>query len=296
MSNPLVTIAIPTFNRAEANLRDDIDVSLRLTYPNIEVLVGDNASTDGTEELVASFDDPRLRYIRHDENIGANANFNYLLNHASGEWFLLFHDDDLIDPDFVESCIGAIEPGQEYGFIRTGVRSIDADGRVMREIPNDLIGPGVDDFYLSWFSGKTAFYLCNTLYHTQRLRDVGGFHSPHYLMEDNCALVRLLEQWGHANVRDVKASYRYTYDQRTYKVPVVEWCEDFDFLLDMIREQVSPSRKDYMVLRARQFFGSLCVRRANANKSVFRQIRDRMIIARFFGLRSLRFTWQRPDG
>ena len=295
MKNPLVTIGIPTYNRANSNLLAVINAALNQTYENIQVLVGDNASSDHTSELVASITDPRLAYVRHSENIGANANFNYLLDHAEGEWFQLFHDDDLIDSDFVECCIAALGNAQDVGFIRTGVRAIDAEGNVLKESKNIIEGTEREDFYLSWFNEKTAFFLCNTLYHTKRLQDSGGFYSPNHLMEDNCALVRLLDRWDHANVEDIKASYRYTYDQRTYQVPVVRWCNDFAYLLEMISMQCSGDRRHHVVDRGRRFFGRLCVRRANATTSFWRQLYSRLIIAKYFGRQSLHLSWERPE-
>jgi glycosyltransferase involved in cell wall biosynthesis len=291
---PLVTIAIPTYNRAAVNLRTAVDAALAQTYRNLEVLVADNASIDSTSELMGSISDPRLRYIRHAENIGANANFNFLLNEAAGSWFLLLHDDDLIDRDFVESCLAAIEPGKNYGFIRTGVRSIDAEGKILRERPNKILGPTREDFYMSWFTSQTGLYLCNTLYHRDRLREAGGFYSRHHLMEDNCALAKLLDHWDHANVVESKASYRYTYNQRTYQVPVVEWCEDFQDLLTMIERQCNTERREEILRFGRRFFGKLCVRRANAISSRWRQLQARLRIASFFGFRTLSMPWARP--
>jgi len=294
-NKPLVTIGIPTYNRADANLQTVVDAALSQSYSNLEVLVCDNASTDSTSELMSMIDDHRFKYIRHERNIGANANFNYLLNHAAGEWFLLLHDDDLIDPDFIECCIVALGSAREVGFIRTGVRAIDAEGNVLKESKNIIEGTEREDFYLSWFNQKTAFFLCNTLYHTKRLQDTGGFYSPNHLMEDNCALVRLLDRWGHANVEDIKASYRYTYDQRTYQVPVIRWCNDFAYLLEMISMQCSGDRRHHVVERGRRFFGRLCVRRANANASFLRQLYARLIIAKYFGWQSLHLSWESPE-
>ncbi len=288
----LVTIAIPTYNRADQHLSAVIRAALDQTWTNIEVIVGNNASTDGTEQLVESIGDPRLRGIHHKTNIGANGNFNYLLDEAKGDWFLLFHDDDLIDQDFVESCLSAIEPGRDYGFIRTGVRAINADGNIIKERPNQILGPEREDLYLSWFRSMTGFYLCNTLYNTKHLREIGGFHSLHNLLEDNYALVKLLARWEHANVEDVKASYRYTYDQRTYQVPVREWCQDFRQLLEMIVEQCMPEKKDQIRAEAQLFFGRLCIRRANAIESRTRRTVARMTVAQYFGINTLRYRWR----
>ena len=179
---PLVTIGIPTYNRGDDRLQRVLDAACKQNWGNLEILVSDNASTDDTESLMQAVSDPRVRYIRQKKNIGANANFNFLFQEAKGDWFLLFHDDDLIDPDFVSFCLSVVSPGHRLGFIRTGVRSINVDGEILKEVPNHLLGPSREDFYFSWFGAKTATYLCNTMYHTQRLRDVGGFHSLHQVL------------------------------------------------------------------------------------------------------------------
>ncbi len=61
---PLVTIGIPTFNRADSYLKYSLKSAVSQTYSNIEIIVSDNASTDNTETFVKSFNDPRIRYIQ----------------------------------------------------------------------------------------------------------------------------------------------------------------------------------------------------------------------------------------
>jgi glycosyltransferase involved in cell wall biosynthesis len=291
---PLVTIAIPTYNRADTFLPVVLDAALAQTWRRLEILVGNNASTDRTSELLASYSDPRIRVLNHERNLGANGNFNSLLEAARGEWFLLFHDDDMIDPDFVETCMDALEEGRDFGFIRTGVRAIDHEGRVVKEVPNRLLGSSVEDFFRSWFRARTGLYLCNTLYRTDYLREIGGWHSLHNLLEDNYALVKLLARWDHGEVEAIKASYRYTYDQRTYQVPVVEWCQDFRQLLGMIVEIVDPVERAAIEAEGRRFFGALCVRRANALASPAKRLLARLQVARYFGARTLRLRWGLP--
>ncbi len=284
---PLVTIAIPTYNRAGGFLPVVLEAALSQTWQNIEVLVGDNASTDETPDIVGAIEDERLVYFRHKENIGANGNFNDLLNRARGEWFLLLHDDDLIDHDFVESCLSVVEPGHQLGFICTGVRSIDADGNTLQSRENLILGPSREDFFLSWFRKKTALYLCSTLYHTERLREIGGFHSMHNLLEDNYALCKLLKKWRHGDIRAVKASYRYTFDQRTYSVPVVEWCQDFQRLLKMIVAETPHDSQTTIQYEGNRFFGRLCLLRADALSAAWKRLVARLQIAWYFGPQTL---------
>lgn len=102
---PLVTIAIPTYNRANLYLTQAIESAINQTYPNLEIIISDNCSTDDTEMVIRSFKDPRIRYFRQEKNIGGNNNFNFCLKQARGEYFLLLMDDDLIDSDFIETCM-----------------------------------------------------------------------------------------------------------------------------------------------------------------------------------------------
>jgi glycosyltransferase involved in cell wall biosynthesis len=95
-----VTIAIPTYNRAEM-LRGAIASALRQTYAPLDVLVVDNASTDHTAEMVAQMRHPSLRYVRNDRNLGMVGNWNMCLRHARGEHLLLLSDDDLLEPEAV---------------------------------------------------------------------------------------------------------------------------------------------------------------------------------------------------
>src|SRR4051794_12551277 len=81
---PFVTIAIPTFNRADL-LVDCLRSALAQTYSAFEVVVSDNASTDHTQEVLSRFTDRRLRVIRQDRNIGLLPNWNACLAAAKGD-------------------------------------------------------------------------------------------------------------------------------------------------------------------------------------------------------------------
>ena len=101
---PLVSICIPTYNRAEM-VRDAIRSALSQTYPVLEVVVVDNASTDGTGEVVASIADPRLRFVRNEQNLGLFGNFNRCIGLARGSLIHILHSDDTIPPGFTSACV-----------------------------------------------------------------------------------------------------------------------------------------------------------------------------------------------
>ncbi len=240
---PVVTIAIPTYNRADSYLQGAIEAALSQTYPYLDIIVSDNASTDGTATLVNSFTDTRLRYFRHERNIGANGNANFCLERAEGDYFLLLHDDDLVDADFVETCIRAAGYQRRVGIIRTGVRIIDPDGSMVNEHPNMVGGLALDAFMRGWFAGKAPIYLCNTLFGTAALRENGGLRSKHQLVEDGVAVFQLAARFGRVDVQEVKASFRRHPTKMGLSARVSDWCEDYLDLLDIMCDLVSENRE-----------------------------------------------------
>jgi glycosyltransferase involved in cell wall biosynthesis len=115
---PLVTIGIPTYNRARL-LNRAIESAMAQDYDNLEVVVSDNVSTDGTVEVCREWGarDPRLRYVRQEYNIGATKNFEAVLGLARGEYFMWLGDDDWIDADYVRVCLHALLDDPELALV-----------------------------------------------------------------------------------------------------------------------------------------------------------------------------------
>lgn len=242
-SLPLVSIAIPTYNRADGYLRQAIRASLNQTYPEIEILISNNCSSDNTEEVVRTFDDKRIRYYRQKKNIGANNNFNFLLRKARGRYFVLLQDDDLIDGDFVETCMKGVAHETNVGLIQSGTRVIDAEGKVISELPNRVEGMAAIDFFRGWFACKTSPYLCSTLFNTEMLREIGGFGSRHNLFQDVLAEMQLAARFGRVGIPDVKASFRKHLGEMTFAARVGDWCDDSLQLLDAMCDLLPRKRR-----------------------------------------------------
>lgn len=113
---PLVSVGFPTRNRAHL-LPISLGSLLQQTYPALEVIVSDNASTDNTEHVFFAFaeKDKRIRYIRQKENIGSIKNHEYVLQEAKGKYFMWASDDDEWHPQFVEKLVRVLEEHPDYG-------------------------------------------------------------------------------------------------------------------------------------------------------------------------------------
>jgi glycosyltransferase involved in cell wall biosynthesis len=280
--HPLVTIAIPTYNRADSYLKHAIEGAVSQTYGNLEIIVADNCSTDDTEEVVRAFPAPHLRYFKHAENMQANDNFNFCLEQAKGDYFLLLHDDDTIDEDFVEVCMNAANYRTDIGIIRTGTRTIDSNGTVLKERLNQVAGLSTADFFLGWFRGETALYLCSTLFNTRRLREIGGFHSKHQLFQDCIAEVQLAARFGRGDVRDVKASFRRHSAARTFASKISAWCEDSLMLLEIMCDLVPQDKAPLVKREGTRYFARVNYNFASSIKSPIERYATYLMIYRKF--------------
>lgn len=100
-SKPLVSVVLPTFNRAHS-LVGAISSVLQQSYDRLELIIVDDASTDDTAGLVASLDDPRIKYICTAENLGAAAARNIGVQQALGEFIAFQDSDDIWLPNKLE--------------------------------------------------------------------------------------------------------------------------------------------------------------------------------------------------
>ncbi|MEX0802443.1 MAG: glycosyltransferase [Candidatus Binatia bacterium] len=287
MSNhPLVTIAIPTYNRAASYLPIALQSALKQNYPEFEVLVSDNASTDHTPALIAGLKDPRVRYFRHESNIGQKGNYNFCVKKARGSYLLLLHDDDAIDDDFVGSCIQAAGGASDAGIIRTGTRLIDADGKIVREVINAVAGLSLAEFFRGWFAVKTPIYCCNTLFNTRRLRETGGFESKHFCYPDTMAIFRLAAQGPRIDVREIKASFRIHGGEAGGARKIAAWCEDSLELLQFMCDLV-PESRDQVFKEGMRFFSRANYRRASTADAPWQRVVAIAKVMSYFNFRQL---------
>lgn len=103
-NEPLVSVGIPTFSRPEG-LRRSLGYICNQTYKNLEIIISDNASPgDETLRVVEEFmaRDKRIQYFRQSSNLGPVANFQFVLDAATGEYFMWMSDDDWRDSRFIE--------------------------------------------------------------------------------------------------------------------------------------------------------------------------------------------------
>jgi glycosyltransferase involved in cell wall biosynthesis len=125
---PQVSIGMPVYN-GEPFIRDALDSLLAQTFTDFELIISDNASTDGTEAICREYaaKDDRIRYVRQAENRGSTANFQFVLDEAGGEYFMWAAADDIKSSDFIEQNFCFLEANEDYVLSVSPVKFEDRD-------------------------------------------------------------------------------------------------------------------------------------------------------------------------
>ncbi|HUQ84463.1 MAG TPA: glycosyltransferase [Gemmatimonadaceae bacterium] len=146
MSRPLVTVIVPVYNGARY-LRESLDSIVSQTYQPLEIIVLDDASTDETPSIIASFGD-RVRHVRHPSNLGQFRNINAGLRLATGEFVSIYHADDVYEPSIVERSAEFLESHSDVGAVFSLDVFIDAHGREYGRLalPPEVRGKSVLSF------------------------------------------------------------------------------------------------------------------------------------------------------
>ena len=149
--SPLVTIGIPTYNRA-ALLERAARSALDQDYARIEVVVSDNDSADATEETLRRLAaDDRLRYERQESNLGHARNFARVFEMASGELFMWLSDDDWLDPGYVSACVARLVDDPTLSLVWGRARYFRDGDLVMDERRIDLLSRSAASRVLKYF-------------------------------------------------------------------------------------------------------------------------------------------------
>lgn len=130
---PKVSIGMPIYN-GERFLPQTLDSLLTQTYNDFELIISDNASSDGTQEICQQYaaQDTRVRYLRQSANLGASKNFNYVFECASGEYFKWAAHDDLCAPEYLARCVDVLDRDPQVILCYTQGQAIDEEGKFIR--------------------------------------------------------------------------------------------------------------------------------------------------------------------
>jgi glycosyltransferase involved in cell wall biosynthesis len=206
-----VTIAIPTLNRA-AYLRLAVESALAQTYENFEVIVSDNASDDGTSEMLTLLStDRRLRVLKQTVRLSMVENWNACIAASSGDYFLLLSDDDLLDSNALSEMVKSFEqgilPAQQVGVVYCRGRAIDEDGNVTCVGAASPQVEAATPMIIEFFNSRRSTWACTILFRKSDICE--GYTENLPLAADAAQWMRAVARHGSAIFVDrILASYR----------------------------------------------------------------------------------------
>ena len=208
---PRVSVCLPTYNGGPF-LMPAVESVLRQSWGDFELLVCDDASTDGSLEQVAALRDPRVVCRRNPVNLGPEANWNRSLEGARGTYIKLFHQDDLLDPECLALQVAALErePGAALAFCAR--RIIDPAGRTLATRGGRWPGgpvTGAQVFRKCLFAGTNLVGEPSAvLFRADAARAAGPFDAREPYLVDLDYWLRLLDQGTAVHQATPLASFR----------------------------------------------------------------------------------------
>ncbi len=204
---PLVSICIPAYN-AQRFIADTLESALRQDYPNLEIVVSDDGSTDRTPEILTAYAGRGVRVIRQEKNLGMTRNMNAVSRASRGKYVVKLDSDDLLEPGYVSGLAPVLEAHPRVAFAHCACRLIDVDGKFLgyeRDIHGSFLRSGLAE-WPRYVLGPRAVHVL--MIRREAFEAVGGYNGA-FIRSQDWKLERDLLRYGDVFYQDqVLAQYR----------------------------------------------------------------------------------------
>ncbi len=171
------SIGVPAYKKRF--LKTCIDSILMQTYGDFELIIVNDASPDNLDEIVSSYSDNRIRYYKNEKNFGAENvvdNWNKCLSYASGDYFILMGDDDLLAKNYLETFDNPFKKYPNLGVHHCRSYIIDENDAIKRLTEPRPEFESVYDNILQRIKENRGNYISDFVFHTEILRLNQGFY------------------------------------------------------------------------------------------------------------------------
>lgn len=193
--------------------KEAIDSILAQTYTDFELIIVNDASPEDLESIVNSYNDPRIRYYRNEQNIGGKdlvAQWNHCLEYAKGEYVILASDDDIYFPQYLEKMNALVERYPDVNVFRSRIQIINEEGEIcdlesfLNEYSTTL------EFVYAWMKGYVKSGIPFYLFKKSALESIGGFVNLPLAWFSDDATVISLSKAGVVSCPYILFSFRYS--------------------------------------------------------------------------------------
>lgn len=276
---PTVSVVIPTHNRAHLIGRS-VRSALAQTYGDLEVVIVDDASTDGTRGAIARIADPRVKYLRHDFNRGVSAARNTAIAHAAGEFIAFLDDDDEWLPNKLEIQMDHFERAKpSVGLVCAGFNQVDI---VSKRITSEIIPTERGWVFELLLRQGTFSHTSTIVVRAECFKKVGLFDVTYRYSEDFDMWVRIAKEYEFDSIPIPLVRLHFQPDglSRNYDAMIAagqahlaKYREFYERNPAALKERLQNLGSCYLILgdakRGRQMYWQAVARRPLAMKSYF---------------------------
>ena len=280
--NPLVSIIIPTYNRAHL-IGETLDSILAQTYTNWECIIVDDGSTDDTETVIVNYikKDSRFQFYKRpiDKLKGPNSCRNYGFNTAKGDLIQWFDSDDLLDSNAFESYINEFEKSTSLDVVIAKIKMVELNTNLLIK-ENFIFSKNIIEDY---FLGKIAYYVCGPMWKSSFLKE------QKLLFDEN---ISNLDDWDF-NLRMLYAYPKIAYSEKSliqYRVHEKSLSHEIGKLnFDEIKSELFAREKHFKLIEQNKKVNVLVLKKfiIKRYKYFFREAMVQKDEHRFFYLKNL---------
>lgn len=256
-----VSVFMPVYN-AEQYLAEAIDSVIHQSFTDWELIIGNDGSTDGTEEIVKSYSDPRIKYFCNSENKGHTLTKYLMLEHASGEYIAFLDADDVALKNRFQLQVDFLDNNPEYGLCGTWGTMIDGDGDILQQMKY----PTGYEYLRCALLFNTSFLQSSIMVKKQLMIDF--YYDPEILLVEDynfeCLVAKeskvenlkktLVEyRWHDSNISNTKQEVLKNLNKKIYQRELVNigiYASDFELdLHNAIRDKSTQTIKNKLFFR-----------------------------------------------
>ncbi len=235
MKNPKVTVLMSVYN-GEKYLQEAIDSILGQTFKDFEFLIINDGSTDKTGEILESYNDPRIKIINNEKNIGLTKSLNKGLRSARGEYIARQDADDISAPERLEKEIEFLEMHQNYAVVGTFAKIINKNSEVLSFLERPIEDLKIKEF----FKKDNCIVHGSSMIRKACLSDIGFYNELMLRSQDYELWLRLSKKYRLANI----AKYLYMWRKHNDNIEAKFIGEQKIFvILAMIKNNILKNKK-----------------------------------------------------
>lgn len=247
-ANRLVSVIVPVYNGARY-LRECLDSLLRQTYRALEIIVVDDASTDDTPAIIASYGDP-VRCLRQPANRGIYATANAGIELARGEFVAIYHADDVYDPRIVEREVGFLTTHPEAGAVFCLDILVDSDNQeyARLQLPKSVRERELlryDEVLDGLLRYKNRFLMCpGAMVRAQVYREVGTYRPDRFRNTADLEMwLRIAQRYPLGLLREHLFRYRHFHGNSSQRYQYLRTtAENYFMIMDLYLAEGGRSR------------------------------------------------------